>query len=187
MAKHLLRKTMLSRRRNLPVEERADAGERIQQTFIASPEFRAAEVVALYSPIHGEVATGNVMAVALAAGKRVLFPVVCADNLRFIRVAGNEELRPGAYGILEPCPNDGVVPVEEADLIVVPGVAFDLGGRRIGYGKGYYDRAVHHLEGHGRLIAFCYDFQVVAEIVGEPHDVAVDKIITETRVIRPLG
>ncbi|BDV42356.1 5-formyltetrahydrofolate cyclo-ligase [Geotalea uraniireducens] len=187
MAKQLLRKTMLSRRKQHSAGELAEAGDRIQLTLIASPEFRAAQVVALYAPIHGEVATDKVMAAALAAGKTVLFPAVCDDSLRFVAVADHGQLQPGAYGIPEPCPTEGVVPVECADLVVVPGVAFDLGGRRVGYGKGYYDRAVHHLEGQGRLVAFCYDFQLVAEIAGEPHDVAVDRIITETRIIRPLG
>jgi 5-formyltetrahydrofolate cyclo-ligase len=67
---------------------------------------------------------------------------------------------------------------------VVPGVAFDRSGRRIGYGKGYYDKTLHVLEGSGRLVAFCYDFQLFEEIVGEPHDVTMDIIVTETTVVR---
>jgi 5-formyltetrahydrofolate cyclo-ligase len=73
---------------------------------------------------------------------------------------------------------------QNADLIVVPGIAFDVMGRRIGYGKGYYDRALHDLEGEGKLVGFCYDFQLVDEIIGEPHDVTMDMIITDKRVVR---
>ena len=73
----------------------------------------------------------------------------------------------------------------EADLIVLPGVAFDTKGKRIGYGKGYYDKALHSLEGQGKLIGFCYDFQLVDDIAGEPHDVKMDLLITEKRVVCP--
>ena len=102
--------------------------------------------------------------------------------MEFRRVSGLDELVPGRYGIPEPV---GEVwdPVR-ADVIVVPGVAFDLSGHRIGYGKGYYDKALHRLEGLGRLVGFCYDFQLVEEIVGEPHDVTMDFIVTELRVVR---
>ena len=70
-------------------------------------------------------------------------------------------------------------------FIVIPGIAFDMTGKRIGYGKGYYDRTLHHLEGEGKLVGFCYDFQLVDAIAGEPHDVLMDLLITDKRVIRP--
>jgi 5-formyltetrahydrofolate cyclo-ligase len=94
-------------------------------------------------------------------------------------------LHRGAFSVPEPDGACSVHSPEEADLIVVPGVAFDLRGRRIGYGKGYYDRALHQLEGRGRLVGFCYDFQVVDEIAAECHDVMMDLIVTERRVINP--
>lgn len=70
-------------------------------------------------------------------------------------------------------------------LIVVPGVGFDLSGQRIGYGKGYYDRVLHRLEGKGKLTALCYEFQLVDSLAGEQHDVNMDRIITERRIITP--
>jgi 5-formyltetrahydrofolate cyclo-ligase len=100
------------------------------------------------------------------------------------RVSGQGDLVRGAFGIFEPARECPVHPAEEADIIVIPGIAFDTEGRRIGYGKGYYDKALHHLEGKGRLVGFCYDFQLVDRIAGEPHDVLMDMIITERRVIR---
>ena len=102
--------------------------------------------------------------------------------MQFRRVLGLGDLTPGRYGIPDPS-GVGWEP-QLADLIVVPGVAFDLSGRRIGYGKGYYDRSLHRLEGSGRLVGFCYDFQLLQEIVGEPHDVTMDIIVTESRVVR---
>jgi 5-formyltetrahydrofolate cyclo-ligase len=91
----------------------------------------------------------------------------------------------GAYGILEPDDASEIIDPDRADLIIVPGIAFDMAGKRVGYGKGYYDRVLHHLEGSGRLVGFCYDWQLVKGIAGEPHDVTMDMLITEKRVIRP--
>ena len=146
-------------------------------------EFAEARVVALYAPIHNEVDTAEVMQAALASTKIVLFPAICHNGLEFRRITNSSVLRRGAFNILEP---DATCPVhspEEADLIVVPGVTFDICGRRIGYGKGYYDKSLHQLEGKGRMVGFCYDFQLVDEIADDPHDVKMDMIITERRTI----
>lgn len=175
---------MLVRRKALAESEARSAGLGAQQALIATREFAEARVVGLYAPVHNEVDTAEVMRQALAAAKIVLFPAVCQEGLEFRRIEDPGMLHRGAFSIPEP---DAACPVHspgEADLIVVPGVAFDLDGRRIGYGKGYYDRALHQLEGKGRLVGLCYDFQIVDVIPGEPHDVRMDMIITERRVIR---
>ena len=120
---------------------------------------------------------------ALAAGKKLILPVVHGQGLLFREITGVHDLAEGAFGIAEPvsgCPER--LP-EKADCIVVPGVAFDRSGRRIGYGKGFYDRTLHRLEGMGRLVGFCFDFQLVEELKGEPHDVALDLIITERQTL----
>lgn len=178
---------MLELRKSFSVEEARSAALRVQQAFLASPEFSQARVLALYAPIHGEVDTSEVLRAALDTQKIVLFPAVCGDALRFIRVTDPDALRKGTFGIPEPCVTGEAVAPNRVDAVVLPGVAFDLSGRRIGYGKGFYDRAFHHLEGQGRLIGFCYDFQVLEEIAGESHDVAIDVIVTDSRVIRPRG
>ncbi|HEY6838749.1 MAG TPA: 5-formyltetrahydrofolate cyclo-ligase, partial [Geobacteraceae bacterium] len=185
MPKRTLRQQLLARRKELGLAERKAAAHVIQQTFVGSREFAAARIIALYAAIHNEVETGEVFEAALAQGKTVLFPLVCGDNLDFRRVSAHEELRRGAYGIPEPEEGTLSCRPEEADLLVVPAVAFSVHGQRIGYGKGYYDRALHALEGSGKLVGFCYDFQLVDEIVGEPHDVRMDMIITEQRVVCP--
>ena len=176
---------MLARRRALAETEVQSAGLLAQRALIATSEFADAQIVGLYAPVHNEVETADVMRAALDSAKIVLFPVVCPSGLEFRRIDDPSALRRGAFNIPEP---DAACPVHlpgEADLIVIPGVAFDQSGRRIGYGKGYYDRALHQLEGKGRLVGLCYDFQIVDEIPGEPHDVRMDMIITERRVIRP--
>lgn len=182
MPKRTLRTSTLAHRRGLSPQQVAEQSLALQQQFLELAEFRHSTTLALYAPIHNEVETAAVARAALAAGKTLLYPAVEGDDLRFIRVADLDELFPGRFGISEP-KGDGCDPAS-ADLIVVPGVAFDLSGRRIGYGKGYYDRALHRLEGSGKLVAFCFDFQLVQEIVGEPHDVTMDLIVTDRRVVR---
>jgi len=156
----------------------------VQQMFVGTAEFAAARMVGLYSPVHNEVETAYVMHEALGAAKTVLLPAVCPGGLEFRSITDPSELRKGNFGIPEPNKGCPVHPPGDANLIVVPGVVFDIRGRRIGYGKGYYDRALHDLEGNGRLVGFCYDFQLVEEIPGDSHDVRMDMIITERRVIR---
>jgi 5-formyltetrahydrofolate cyclo-ligase len=177
---------MLARRRALAETEVRSAGLLAQQALIATREFAEARVIGLYAHVHNEVETSELMRAALAAAKIVLFPAVCSGGLEFRRIDDPGLLRRGSFGILEPDAACQVHSPGEADLIVIPGVAFDATGRRIGYGKGYYDRALHQLEGKGRLVGFCYDFQIVGKIPGEPHDVRMDMIITERRVIHPL-
>jgi 5-formyltetrahydrofolate cyclo-ligase len=184
MPKRALRQTMLARRKGLSPAESRSASLRVQIAFIATTEFAGAGTIALYAPIHNEVDTSQVMLEALKSSKVLLFPSVSGNGLEFRSVSGPGDLREGAFGILEPTPECPLHSPEEADLIVVPGIAFDTEGRRIGYGKGYYDKALHRLEGKGRIVGFCYDFQLVDRISGESHDVLMDMIITERRVIR---
>ena len=183
MPKRSLRRALLDRRAALTRTEWAALSRRVQERFLGSDLYAGAALLALYAPVRREVDTSVAMAAALAAGKRLLYPVVTADGLIFREIAGEHDLAAGSYGIAEPiaaCPER---PPDEADCIVVPGVAFDRCGRRIGYGKGFYDRSLHRLEGTGRLVGLCFDFQLVEEIAGEPHDVALDLIITERRIV----
>ena len=182
MPKRTLRAMLLAKRRELTPEQVSLQSLDLQRRFLALPEYGRASVLALYAAIDREVETSLVASRALAAGKKLLYPAVIGSDLQFRAVAAVDELVRGRFGIPEPA-GEARDPAK-ADILVVPGVAFDLCGRRIGYGKGYYDRSLHRLEGSGRLIGFCYDFQLVEEIVGEPHDVTMDLIVTESRVVR---
>lgn len=185
MPKRSLRQQLLVRRRALLSGVVEAASLLAQRAFLALPEFRSATAVGIYAPIHNEVMTGLIRDGALSSGKRLCYPAVTGNELEFRRVEAAIDLVPGAFGILEPTPKCPVCPPNTIDLVLVPGVAFDLFGRRIGYGKGYYDRTLHSLEGNGRLVGLCFDFQLVEKISGEPHDVLMDVIITDRRVIRP--
>jgi len=182
MPKHALRSGTLAKRRELSAQQVITRSLALQQAFLALPEFGLAQVLALYAPIHQEVETSAIAVQALEAGKTLLYPAVEGSEMQFRQVQGLDELVPGRFGIPEPC--GAAWDPRQADLIVVPGVAFDRSGRRIGYGKGYYDKSLHRLEGSGRLVGFCYDFQLFEEIVGEPHDVTMDLIVTDMRVVR---
>jgi len=185
MPKRKLRQLMLARRRALSAQEARELGLMIQRSFIASAEYVKSGTVGLYAPVHNEVETSAVFAAMLTSSRAALYPVVKGEKLEFRRVLSPDMLHKGAYGILEPDDSCEIIDPDRADLIVVPGVTFDEKGKRIGYGKGYYDRTLHHLEGSGKLVGFCYDCQLVDVIPGEPHDVTMDLLITEKRVIRP--
>jgi len=183
MPKKSLRRVMLDRRCGLSPDEWAGLSCDIQHRLLDSELYAGARVIALYAPVKCEVDTSVVMREALGAGKTVLFPAVAGGALLFREVTGDDDFVRGAFGIAEPSGECPCRLPDEADCIVVPGVAFDRSGRRIGYGKGYYDRTLHRLEGTGRLVGFGFDFQLVEEIFGEPHDVALDLIITERQLV----
>ena len=183
MPKSILRKALLVRRLALSPPEQSVAADRIQDLFLAMPEYLAAGSVAMYCAVKNEVSTERVMSHALLTGKALFLPAVEGDEMFFRRVVDLKDLVAGRFGIKQPSVDCPAADPEEIDLIVIPGVGFDLAGQRIGYGKGYYDRVLHRLEGKGALTAFCYEFQIVASLAGEQHDVNMDRIITEQRLI----
>lgn len=186
MSKPAIREIILARRRSVSAAEYAEWGRVVQDTFIALPEYGAAGSIALYHAVRGEVPTDRVMAHALASGKKVLFPAVEGQGLVFREICTFGEFAPGGFGIPQPHADCSSMEPADIDLLVVPGVGFDLAGQRIGYGKGYYDRALHRLESSGRLIAFSFEFQLFDSIRADHHDVIMDRIITERRVVTPV-
>lgn len=177
---------MLAHRKALSPQEFVSASLLVQESFLATENYRRARSIIVYAPINLEVDTGLIVSSALVSGKRVAFPVVAGHELIFREVTDSSLLRKGSFGILEPGVESKPFMLEEADILILPGVAFDLKGHRIGYGKGYYDKTIHSLEGCGKIVGICFDFQLVDEILGESHDVKMDLIITEKRVVCPL-
>lgn len=186
MPKNALRTRMLAERHHLSREKQLQAGSLIQASLTVLPEYSSAGTVALYADFRGEVPTSGLIRHALMAGKEVILPAVDKGGLVFRQLESEEDLVRGKYGIPEP--DSGCPPraLEDIDLFVIPGVAFDLKGHRVGYGRGYYDKALHRFESRGKFIGVCYDFQLVELIAGEPHDVIMDKVITERRVVTPV-
>lgn len=185
MPKRLLRSQLLAERRALRHDLWSASSHAAQLNLLALDEYDRAECVALYAPIHNEVDTALIMAAVLRAGKRLLYPAVCGHHLVFRPVERIEDLQAGAFGILEPCPIGGEHSAGEADLIVVPGVAFDRSGHRLGYGKGFYDRFFHLSGVKAHLVGLCHDFQLTDGVIpADPHDIPMGIVVTDARVIR---
>jgi 5-formyltetrahydrofolate cyclo-ligase len=161
---------------------------------MALPEYAAAKTVMFYVDAASEVRTRHTLPEALAGGKRIVVPycIVETNELELFLLEDMSELVEGAYKILEPkaelrsLPSKRVA-AEELDLVMVPGTAFDLHGGRMGQGKGYYDRLLATARPDAALVGIAFDGQVFDEIPVSPHDVFMDKVITEARVIPGKG
>jgi len=184
MPKRSLRQQILARRRALSHEQWLESSRMAQRQLVSLEQFARAVCIALYAPAHQETDTALVLEQAFMAGKRVLYPAVCGDRMMFRHVEGLHSLAEGSFGILEPCPTGIDYHADEPDLIVVPGVAFDLSGHRIGYGKGFYDRFLQHPGRKAHLIGLCHDFQLInGAIPAEEHDIRMEIIVTDRRIV----
>ncbi|NTV30270.1 MAG: 5-formyltetrahydrofolate cyclo-ligase [Candidatus Omnitrophica bacterium] len=180
--KQELRQAILDRILNQKEDEASFKSRVIGEKLLALPVFQKAKTILLYASIRGEVDTFAVIKAALALGKRVALPVVMKEQSRIIPVAVSSvrQLRKGAYGILEPdARGTGEVPLQEIDLVVVPGVVFDTSNNRLGRGAGYYDRLLAKLPPQTPTVGLAFDCQIVDVIPGlEPHDRPVTQVLS---------
>ncbi|MDD5287000.1 MAG: 5-formyltetrahydrofolate cyclo-ligase [Desulfuromonadaceae bacterium] len=184
MPKRSLRSQLLADRRALSQTAWLVSSLAAQRNLLSLQEYSRAGCIALYAAVHQEVDTSGILTDAFESGKRVLYPALCGKEMVFRQVLGLDRLQEGAFGILEPCPTGVEHQADEADLIVVPGVAFDLSGHRIGYGKGYYDRFLKHPGRKAHLVGLCHDFQLIdGDIPADRHDIRMEIIITDRRII----
>jgi 5-formyltetrahydrofolate cyclo-ligase len=188
--KQLLRREMLARRGAMAAEERKRLSAAAQGALIQSDWFLGARLLLLYSPFRGETETSLIVKEALRGGKRLALPRVEQETRRLWLHAWSgavSDLCSGAFGILEPGADGALVEPGAVDLVVVPGVAFDRHGTRLGYGGGYFDRTlpmIRRANPAPRLIGLGYGFQVVPELPRDPHDIPVDAVATEAGLIR---
>jgi len=183
-AKRALRDEVIAARDALHPQLRAAASQAIAARIAALPSFAAARCVLLTLPFRSEWDTRPLVAAALARGAAVALPRVDAQArmLEIHRVSDPEsQTRPGYRGIPEPLDTLARQDLALVDWVLVPGVAFDSLGRRLGYGGGYYDRLLATLTRGVPKIAGAYDLQVVAHIPSAPHDLRVDAIVTPTQ------
>lgn len=146
--------------------------------ILADGLWRAAGTVLLYHALPDEVDTTSLLERGWLLGKRILLPRVVGDNLELC-IYTPDTLQPGAYGIMEP--TGDVFPPEryaEIDLAIIPGMAFDRHGARLGRGKGYYDRLLPLMSGAYR-VGLCYEFQLLDFLPMEEHDVTMNEVVTE--------
>ena len=162
---------------------------RIADRCAALPEYQSAATIMLYLDARSEVRTGTLLSASRARGQRVVVPYCVGDDLGLFLLESPEELVRGTFGILEPrLELRGLPPkevfVDRLDLIVVPGVAFDRQGGRLGHGKGYYDHLLRRARGETARIALAYECQMFPRIPVLPHDVPMHAVVTEAAVYR---
>lgn len=168
-------------------ENKEELSRRICEQFAALPEYAAARTVMCFVDVRTEVRTRQFLPEALGHGKRIVVPYCVEGDLKLFLLENMDELAVGMYKILEPKAELRELPakqvaVEEVDLIMAPGVAFDRRGGRMGHGMGYYDKLLEHARPEVPLVALAFECQMFDEIPTAPHDVFMDKIITERAV-----
>jgi 5-formyltetrahydrofolate cyclo-ligase len=169
-----------------------ELSQEICATFARLPEYQAARTVMFYVDVRSEVRTRHYLATALTHGKRIVVPYCVDGELELFLLESMEELSIGMYKILEPKVELRELPakkidVKELDLIMVPGVAFDRRGARMGHGFGYYDKLLEHARPETPLVALAFECQLFPEIPTQAHDIFMDKIITEKEVYAGRG
>ena len=175
MNKQELRQAIRARKRAMTEEDILRRSEILAEKFARSDAYRAAKTIYGYLPYNQEVRTVPMLRRALEEGKRVAVPKVYGDDMKFIYLDDLSQVAKGYAGIPEPVA-DGPVAQDEAALVLMPGLAFDLAGHRIGYGGGFYDKFLAR-EPHHPTVALCYDFQVMDRLETEEFDIPVDLVI----------
>jgi 5-formyltetrahydrofolate cyclo-ligase len=185
--KKAIRKEMLGKRDRIALELKRAKDFSIKQRLLALPEFLSARTVLLYASFRSEVETSGVIKESLIMGKRVILPKVdkTRHSLQLYEIKSLDELAPGLMGIPEPFQSEErKALLEDIDFVIIPGAGYDYTGNRLGYGSGYYDILLSGKKKNILIIALAYEEQLVDAIPAEKHDVRVDIIVTDRRVIR---
>ena len=175
MDKTELRRQIRARKRAMTEAEINEKSRRLGELFAASALYQAAETIYGYLPYNQEVRTVPMLEQALRDGKRVAVPKVVGDEMVFIYMDDLSKTEKGYAGIPEPVEN-GPVADDPRALVLMPGLAFDPQGHRIGYGGGFYDRFLASEPEHPTL-ALCYDFQMLPHLETESFDIPVDCVL----------
>lgn len=175
MNKQELRRTIRERKRAMTEEEIVERSNALAEKFYNSPAYQAASTIYGYLPYNQEVRTVPMLQRALDEGKRVAVPKVYGDEMRFIYLEDLTQVSKGYAGIPEPIA-DAPVAEDKQALVLMPGLAFDPQGHRIGYGGGFYDRFLAQ-EPHHPTLALCYEFQMQAHLDTEEFDIPVDTVL----------
>ena len=183
MTKDMIRAAAKARRRSLSRDEVAEMSRCITERLM--PLLKDAGTVMCYLSAFNEPDTEGIISSLLSHGKRVVVPVTDTNTCTITPsyLTSLDGLVRGSYGIAEP---SQCVPAKtsDIDISVVPGIAFDRSGMRIGFGKGYYDRFLSEFNGH--KIGLCYDFQLYDSVPHDEHDIPMDIIITEGNIYNDL-
>ncbi|MBR1499354.1 MAG: 5-formyltetrahydrofolate cyclo-ligase [Bacteroidaceae bacterium] len=175
--KRFLRQYIRAQKKQYTAAELAAMSEEIANRVLVSAWWQEAGILLLYYPLADEVDVRPLIREAYREGKHVLLPVVKSEELELRLYKGETSLREGAFGIMEPTgPSLVHEDYDEIELALVPGMAFDRAGHRLGRGKGYYDRLLPRLP-KARLMGICFPFQLLDEVPAEAHDIPVHEVI----------
>ncbi len=184
--KKKLRKRIKNLLNECPVSLLEQKSKLIQSNLFSLPEYKNSSFVMFYISTEREVSTPDAIKTALAANKKVAVPLILKSQNIMVPCEINnlKDLEPGPFGILQPVKEKiKSIPIKLINLIIVPGIAFDKSGNRVGRGKGFYDRFLKSVPANIPKIAFAFSCQIVEEVPITRNDIAVDKIITEDEVI----
>lgn len=176
-----IRNEMINKRLNLNNEMKAELDESIYMNVCNSTSFKKAENIFIYVSLDYEVDTKKIINKAFSLGKNVSVPKVISKSKGMVAVTikGLLQLSLGKYNILEPEIDNNIANANEFDLIIVPGLAFDNKGGRLGYGGGFYDRYLKSCPSTCSIVALAYSFQIIDEVPMDINDVKINNIITE--------
>lgn len=173
-----IRAEMIARRKNLTEEEIRQMSGQCLEHLMTLREFVHAETVFLYMDIDGEVRTKELLEYCLAHKKKVAIPRVEGKRtMNFYEIYGMDNIEPGYCGIAEPV-TDKIIFPDAHSCMIVPGIAFDKQGNRMGYGGGYYDTYCKKFPDINR-IGLCYHWQVLECIPAEAHDMKMNQLVTD--------
>ncbi len=178
MTKSRIRNRIILKLKTQKEDDRKRKSGLIAAKLFRSKVFKKAKTVMFYLSFGGEVYTEHMIREAFNLGKKVVVPI-CKQN-RIIKacvLSYDSALQKGPYGILEPVDKESVRP-QDVDLVIVPGVAFDLQGRRLGRGKGYYDRFLKRLPETVPTVGLGFDFQILPAVPATTNDINVKKVIS---------
>ena len=175
MNKKELRASVRALKRAMTEEEIVAKSEKLGELFVASEAYKQAKTIYGYMPYNQEVRTVAMLEQALKDGKRVAIPKCYGDEMRFIFMDDLSKVEKGYANIPEPIVDEPIADDETA-LVLMPGMAFDPQGHRIGYGGGFYDKFLAQEPNHPTL-ALCYDFQMFEKLETEEFDIPVDTVL----------
>ena len=175
MDKRSLRRHILALKREQPAEALAAWSEALAARLEAHPWFRQARSVLLFASLPDEPQTRPLLA-RHAQSRRIYLPAVVGNEIEVRRYSGAADMRQGAFGIDEPT-GDALADLSELELVLVPGVAFDREGHRLGRGRGYYDRLFARPGLCARRLGYAFPFQILPNVPAEAHDVRMDDVL----------
>lgn len=183
-----LREELTARRKAMTPDIIDERGLKVQARFLAAPYYHKARTVALYAPIRGEVPTRDILIAALQDEKIVCYPLshVHGRILSFRAIKSESELEPGRLGVREPTNSAELIPVDQIDLFVVPGLGFTRDGKRLGRGGGYYDATLRAASARSRRVGLAFSDQIVETLPTNADDVDMDLVVTEAETLRGL-